>query len=558
MRHSRSCDLNHLISLVEDVVEEVQTEELGNNLDDLLACTDRDPLYVYKSKKCYPRTVVWELTLACNMRCSHCGSSAGISRRDELSRDEMFGLCDELGELECERLTLLGGEPLVHPHWEEIALRLKEQDVRVNVITNGWMLDDPRFCDRIKNADLSIVGISIDGMEKSHDALRRHGSFKRLSRGIDLLRAREVPVAAVTVVTQDSLKEIDELYDFFIDKGVKVWQLQIAAPLGRLLPDDPLLIQPHQIQVIYDFLYKKKALKPGLTIDLADNIGYFPSGNNTYCRTTRRNNKNWIGCMAGIQVLGIDSNGDIKGCQSLPSIQRFIEGNVRVTPLKEIWNNPEGFSYNRRFSRKQLGGYCADCRYGSLCKAGCSSTAYAYTRSIGDNPMCIYRASREKAPDQNMNLGQLKKQGRKLIENNEYRRALRLYEHAISVNPQDWRVLDILGFLCYMTGSFEDAAEYCGRSLEIKPDNPYSLKGLGLCRVEMDRAQEGIALIQKAIEIDPEVFDAHFDLAVVYVKTKQYEKARQHFENALAIDPNRSREVNRALSQLERLNNPSS
>jgi len=172
--------------------------------------------------------------------------------------------------------------------------------------------------------------------------------------------------------------------------------------------------------------------------------------------------------------------------------------------------------------------------------------------------MCIYRASREKAPDQNMNLGQLKKQGRKLIENKEYRRALRLYERAVSVNPQDLKILDVLGFLCYMTGSFEDAAEYCERSLEIKSDNPYSLKGLGLCRVEMNRAQEGIALIQEAIEIDPEVFDAHFDLAVVYMKTEQYEKARQHFEKAITIDPNRSREVNRALSRLERLSNPSS
>ncbi len=558
MSHARSCNLNNLVSLAEEVAREVQTEELERDLDDLLACTDRDPLYIYKSKKRYPRTVVWELTLSCNMRCSHCGSSAGKGRRDELGRDEMFRLCDELGELECERLTLLGGEPLIHPHWEQIALRLQERRVRVNVITNGWTLNDPHLCDRIRNAGLSIVGISIDGLEKSHDALRRSGSFKRLSRGMDLLSEREITVAAVTVVTQDSIKEINELYNFFVDRGVKVWQLQIAAPLGRLHPDNPILIQPHQVQMIYDFLKEKKASKSTLTIDLADNIGYFPPGNDTYFRTTRRNNKSWIGCLAGIQVLGIDSNGDIKGCQSLPSIPKFIEGNVRETPLKEIWNNPDGFSYNRRFSRSQLGGFCSDCRYASLCKAGCSSTAYAYSGSTGDNPMCIYRDSQEQGPAQNLGLGELKKQGRELIENKEYRRALRLFEHVIAQNPQDRHILDILGFLCYMTGSYKDAADYCTRSLEIKPDNPYSLKGLGLCLVEMDQVDKGIALIRKAIEIDPEFFDAHFDLAVVYMKTKQFGRARQHFEKAKTIDPNRNREVNRALTRLERLSNPSS
>jgi len=172
--------------------------------------------------------------------------------------------------------------------------------------------------------------------------------------------------------------------------------------------------------------------------------------------------------------------------------------------------------------------------------------------------MCIYRDSQEQGLDQNMGLSELKKQGRELIENKEYRRALRLFERVIAQDPQDWHILDILGFLCYMTGSYKDAADYCTRSLEIKPDNPYSLKGLGLCLVEMDQAEEGIPLIQKAIEIDPGFFDAHFDLAVVYMKTKQYDRARQHLNRALAIDPTKSREVNRALTRLERLSNPSS
>jgi tetratricopeptide (TPR) repeat protein len=171
--------------------------------------------------------------------------------------------------------------------------------------------------------------------------------------------------------------------------------------------------------------------------------------------------------------------------------------------------------------------------------------------------MCLYRASQKKIPDKFTSLEQLQIEGKELIREKEYRRALPLYEQATIMAPQDWRILDVLGFLCYMTGSYEKAVEYCERSLQIKPHNPYALKGLGLCLVEMNRSEDGIALIRRAIQINPEVFDAHYDLAVVYMKTKQYARARKHLKRALTIDPNRSREVNRALARLDRLSSPS-
>ena len=69
----------------------------------------------------------------------------------------------------------------------------------------------------------------------------------------------------------------------------------------------------------------------------------------------------------------------------------------------------------------------------------------------------------------------------------------------------------------------------------------------------MNRAAEGIALIHQAIAIKPDDFDAHFDLAVVYMKTKQYEKAGRQLREASAIEPARAGEVDRALARLERL-----
>jgi len=46
-----------------------------------------------------PVSVVWELTLECNMNCIHCGSHAGNCRENELSTEESLDLCKNLSDL---------------------------------------------------------------------------------------------------------------------------------------------------------------------------------------------------------------------------------------------------------------------------------------------------------------------------------------------------------------------------------------------------------------------------------------------------------------------------
>ena len=89
-----------------------------------------------------PRFCVWELTLRCNMRCAHCGSAAGMPRENELTTEEAVDLAKQLGALGCERLTLLGGEPLLRKDWEILTKALQDAGVRVNIITNGWLTAD--------------------------------------------------------------------------------------------------------------------------------------------------------------------------------------------------------------------------------------------------------------------------------------------------------------------------------------------------------------------------------------------------------------------------------
>jgi radical SAM protein with 4Fe4S-binding SPASM domain len=339
-----------------------------------------------------PRFVVWELTRACNLRCRHCGSGAGRALDDELSPAEALALADDLAALGCERVTLLGGEPLLRPDWPDIAARLRRGGVRVNLITNGWLLSEPRVLDAVAAAGLVNVGLSIDGREATHDTLRRRdGSFRRLLEAARSLRGRGVRPVAVTVATRESLDDLEALHGLLVEVGVGLWQVQLAVPKGRLERESPSVMGPADLLRLARLLDELKA-RGGLRLDIADNIGYFGGFEERLRRTAKDQIPFWTGCYAGVQVLGIDANGDVKGCASLPSIPAFIEGNVRARPLREIWERPGGFAYNRCFELAQLEEPCRSCEHAPVCRGGCKSAAHGFTGSIASTSMCLSQA----------------------------------------------------------------------------------------------------------------------------------------------------------------------
>ena len=80
-----------------------------------------------------PITGVWEVTMGCNMRCGHCGSSCEGSLPGELNTEEALDLCDQIAELGLKWITLSGGEPLTRKDTPELVKRLSGNGVTINV-----------------------------------------------------------------------------------------------------------------------------------------------------------------------------------------------------------------------------------------------------------------------------------------------------------------------------------------------------------------------------------------------------------------------------------------
>ena len=76
------------------------------------------------------------------------------------------------------------------------------------------------------------------------------------------------------------------------------------------------------------------------------------------------------------------------GCLAMGN-DRYIEGNVRDEKLRNIWNDPEKFIYNRGFSVDDLGENCAGCKFGDQCRGGCASMSRNISGGLHNDPYCF-------------------------------------------------------------------------------------------------------------------------------------------------------------------------
>lgn len=328
------------------------------------------------------RSCVWEITLACCFNCKYCGSRAGKPRENELTTEECFAVADELAALGCRRVSMIGGEVFMRPDWERIVTRLTLKGVRVALITNGFLFKDEHI-EAIKRANVESVAVSVDGLRETHDAYRLDGSFDRAMNAIDTLAANGVPVSVITTLNRANEKDLGGLFAVLREKPLVAWQIQACSPMGSASEGGV----DHRIDPVrvIEFIERNMYSAP-FPMGIADNIGYF-TDNEGRLRGRKEGGAPFAGCRAGLSAIGIDSIGNVRGCESMYD-ERFIEGNLRERSLESIWNDPEAFAYNRRFTRGLLTGACAECEYGSRCAGGCRSYAYFVHGKMYEAPYC--------------------------------------------------------------------------------------------------------------------------------------------------------------------------
>ncbi len=325
---------------------------------------------------------VWEVTLACPFHCAYCGSGGGEPRPDELNTEECLDVAAQLAEIGCCRVSLIGGEVFLRPDWREIVSALTHRGVRVCIITNGYRMT-PGVLRELKLLGIESVAVSIDGPERIHDAFRRPGSFRRAMDAIGALTAAGIPTSVISTLRADNAPLLEELYGALRELPIFAWQLQACSPMGGAARNS--VDVRFDVSKVIDFVAAHAPDAP-FRVGIADNIGYY-SPEEGALRGVK--GYSFDGCSAGLTAVGIDSAGNVRGCESMYD-ERFIEGNLRQRSLREIWEDPDAFAYNRKFRPELLTGKCASCDYGSVCGGGCRSYNYFAGGTLYENPLCTH------------------------------------------------------------------------------------------------------------------------------------------------------------------------
>lgn len=353
-----------------------------------------------------PRRALWEITWRCDLRCRHCLVNGGPEPRTELDTETALDLVDQLADLGVRIVSLTGGEPLVRRDWPILARRIRDRRMALRLSTNGHLLDDAALAE-VLDLGVEKIAVSLDGCKATHDRLRRStsgggpSSFDRVLAVIDRLRPTPIVTEVITTVLRDNLAELPALHELLVARGVDLWTVQLAHRTGRLADragdadlERPALLSPDELPALERFVVDA-ARHPRLAPRAHNSIGYLGKAEPLLRSAGHRAAppRFWKGCRCGIDRIGIEPDGGIKGCASQVGAP-FVVGRVPPESLRAVWEDRGRWHW---LAPAAPSGPCAGCALFAVCGAGCKALALGSTGSLFGTTHCLRRLERETA-----------------------------------------------------------------------------------------------------------------------------------------------------------------
>jgi radical SAM protein with 4Fe4S-binding SPASM domain len=347
-----------------------------------------------------PIYVVWELTMKCDQPCQHCGSRAGQARENELETEEILAVAKDLVRLGTREVTVIGGEAYLRPDLLQIVRALAEGGIRVTMQTGGRAFNLER-AKALRDAGMDGLGVSVDGPAKIHDRIRGNlGSHAAAIQALKNAGAVGMVLSANTQVNRLTADHLVETARTLRSLNVQAWQPQLTGPLGRAADREDWLLEPWRIVDVVDVLaqIQKEAIEEhtsGIPFNISfnNNLGYFGPHEQILRSRPGDVETHWRGCAAGTYVMGIESDGTVKACPTLPT-KEYASGNVRDLNVGKIWDESPVLRFARdRQGTDDLWGFCKTCYYADVCQAGCSWLTHTTLGRRGNNPFCYHRVT---------------------------------------------------------------------------------------------------------------------------------------------------------------------
>jgi Fe-coproporphyrin III synthase len=332
--------------------------------------------------------IVWSVTKKCNLACSHCYiDAADAAASDELTTDEAHKLIDDAATLHPAVVLFSGGEPLIRGDTVELCAYAVSKGLRVGLSTNGTLITRD-YARRIAEAGVSYVGVSIDGVEGTHDTFRNErGAFRKALEGLKNARDAGIKTGIRFTVNRHNISDLPAVTDLLIRHQIPRFCLYHLVYAGRASAEMDITNEM-RIELMDYLIQRTKTLADHgievLTTDnhadgiyILNNVESADKGAVMSLLTAHG------GCSAGQKIVNIDPNGNVRPCQ----FWEGVVGNVRHRRLSTIWNSQNELLSTLRDKKSRLRGRCSTCHYVEVC-GGCRVRASSIGDLWGADPSC--------------------------------------------------------------------------------------------------------------------------------------------------------------------------
>lgn len=152
--------------------------------------------------------LIIESTLRCNLRCKHCLNGYPKERPD-FPLDLLSRLLEQARPFNARHVVLTGGEPCLHPQFEQMVSMIVEAGYTWHFVSNGWSAEAYGPLMERYREKLTHVSLSLDGANAmTHDDIRnRNGSFERVTAAIRRYVAGKFPVHVIVTLNKKNQEQ---------------------------------------------------------------------------------------------------------------------------------------------------------------------------------------------------------------------------------------------------------------------------------------------------------------------------------------------------------------
>jgi MoaA/NifB/PqqE/SkfB family radical SAM enzyme len=232
------------------------------------------------------------VTRRCNLSCGYCAEYDNSS--EPVPLEDLCRRIDALHRLRSANITLLGGEPLMHPDVAEIVAYAGRRS-NTSIVTNGFLLRNG-VIEKLNEAGLNNLTVSIDAVHADPSRYIQKTLRSLRTRLERLKRLAHFDVHITAVLCEGSKDEFKQFVHEINDLGLRMSVNLIHDGKGRVsISGQPYL-------ELYEYLYQKG--KPFTQIDYEYNK-----------KLLQGETPSWK-CRAGSRYLYVDEFGKVQLCAS--------------------------------------------------------------------------------------------------------------------------------------------------------------------------------------------------------------------------------------------------